>query len=267
MTGIGVLFAYLAYTNYHINHWHYLLIGFITGYLGSASSMMINDYVDRFVDAINKPWKPIPSGRVKESIILYLSILFLIMIPLINTPLGLIPLLVATTYALIGYSYSFLRKHWWSHFIVSTSTTGPIIYGYVLAGMPSEKILFTILFSTTIFLITSGREVLKAIMDIRGDKEYGYITIPIRYGVEKARKTYLALGLTGSIIGVFTGFITDTSTLYKVLIVIAATHYTYYAYKSYMNIGDREILEKTRKNMLYAMMTGLTAFWVSSLPF
>lgn len=265
MTSIGVVFAYLVFTNYSLNCLQCVIIGFITGYLGTASSMLINDYVDREVDAVNKPWKPIPSGRIDPRIVYYSSISMLIIIPLINIFLGIAPLVTALIYSVVGYIYSYLRKYWWSHFIVSISTTGPIVYGYVLAGMPNNKLVFTILFSTTIFIITTGREILKAVMDIVGDKKYGYVTIPIKYGVETARKTILLASILGSSIGISAGILGGASILYIILITIAATLYTVWAYKSYKKINDKTILEKARKNMLYAMMIGLLAFWLSAL--
>ncbi|ADI32409.1 geranylgeranylglycerol-phosphate geranylgeranyltransferase [Staphylothermus hellenicus] len=265
MTGIGVVFAYLVFTDYSIDCPLCIIIGFITGYLGAASSMLINDYVDREVDAVNKPWKPIPSGRIDPGTIYYSSISMLIIIPFINIFLGIAPLITALTYSVVGYMYSYLRKYWWSHFIVSISTTGPIIYGYILAGMPINKLVFTILFSTTIFIITTGREVLKATIDIVGDKKYGYVTIPIKYGVETAGKTILSAGILGSLMGILAGILGGAGILYMVLIIIAAALYTVWAYKSFKRINDKTILEKARKNMLYAMMIGLLAFWLSSL--
>src|ERR1035437_2812680 len=42
-----------------------ILLGFLTGFTFCAAAMVINDYYDRKIDAINEPQRPIPSGKVK----------------------------------------------------------------------------------------------------------------------------------------------------------------------------------------------------------
>lgn len=264
MAGIGAVFAYLVFTGYRPDCLLCIIIGFATGYLGAASSMLINDYIDREVDVINKPWKPIPSGKINPRTVYYASIYALVVIPVLNTLLGITPLIVALTYSITGYLYSYLRKYWWSHFIVSISTTAPIIYGYVLAGTPADKLVFTALFTATIFIITTGREVLKAVMDIAGDRRYGYVTIPIKYGVETSRKIILLAGMSGPLMGILAGIIGGAGVLYHTLIIIAGAIYLVHAYMSYKRINSKAVLEKSRKNMLYAMMIGLIAFWLSA---
>ena len=265
MTGVGAVFAIMVYEQTITPSMVKVIVGFLTGFLGCAAPMLINDYVDRHVDAINKPWKPIPSGKVDAEKVLLLSIVFLITPILINLVLGIEAFIVASLYILIGYFYSFLRKQWWSHGIVAFSTTGPVIYGYVVAGAPQNRLLFTILFASTMFTVTLGREIVKAIMDIEGDKKYGYITIPTKYGVEKSVKTILLAAIIGSTLGILAGIIGGANTLYLALITLAAAIYIVEAIRAYKYKDIKEELEKARKNMLKAMMIGLLAFWLSSI--
>lgn len=44
-----------------------IFFGFLTGFTFCAAAMVINDYYDRKIDAINEPQRPIPSGLVKTS--------------------------------------------------------------------------------------------------------------------------------------------------------------------------------------------------------
>lgn len=265
MTGIGVVFAIMVYENTLTPSIVKVLIGFLTGFLGCTASMLINDYVDRSVDAVNKPWKPIPSGRINAEVVLVLSIAFLITSLPLNLLLGISAFLVASFYTITGYSYSFLRRYWWSHVIVALSTTAPVVYGYVVAGAPHEKLTFTILFASTMFTVTLGREIVKAIMDIEGDKEYGYVTLPIKYGVDNALKTIPLIAVTGTALGVLAGILGHASTAYIALIIIAGGLYTLEAYRVYRSENNKQVLEKARKNMLRAMMIGLLAFWLSNI--
>jgi geranylgeranylglycerol-phosphate geranylgeranyltransferase len=47
--------------------WLNILFGFLTGFTFCAAAMVINDYYDRKIDAINEPQRPIPSGAVKPN--------------------------------------------------------------------------------------------------------------------------------------------------------------------------------------------------------
>ncbi len=262
MTGIGIVFALLLYRGWRPDP-ILLLIGFITGFLGTASTMIINDVVDREVDKINKPWKPIPSGYVDPFKATVLSIILLVTAITINIYVGLTALATATVYGLIGYCYSLLRRYWWSHFLVAFSTTAPTIYGYVLAGTPSDYLNLAIFYTLTIFTATLGREVVKAVMDMEGDKRYGYVTIPIKYGVEKARKIILATGLAAPLLGVLTGVLAGTTIYYYILIMVTGIIYGTSMYEAYKWISDKQVLENTRRKTLAAMMIGLIAFLVS----
>ncbi len=262
MTGLAVIFSLFVFYR-GFPHPIIILIGFITGFMGSAASMLINDYVDRKVDSINKPWKPIPSGKADPVKTKYLSLITLVTGIVINVFLGIGPLVIAFIYSTVGYFYSFLRRYWWSHCIVAFSTTGPIIYGFVLAGMPGDKLLFALLFSTTIFFVTLGREILKAIMDIEGDRRYGYVTLPIRFGVDAARRAMLLIGSVGSAIGVSTGLLGFAGPGYLLFMSIAAVLYMYALIRAYRMTGSIGVLEKSRRQSIIAMLIGLIAFFAS----
>src|SRR5450759_4695175 len=48
-------------------NWLNIMLGFLTGFTFCAAAMVINDYYDRKIDAINEPQRPIPSGTVKPN--------------------------------------------------------------------------------------------------------------------------------------------------------------------------------------------------------
>jgi geranylgeranylglycerol-phosphate geranylgeranyltransferase len=224
---------------------------------------MINDVVDRGVDAINKPWKPIPRGIVNPRTVAILSIILLVAAITVNILVSIPATITALVYGIVAYTYSFMRRRWWSHFQVAFSTTAPTVYGYVLAGMPPEYMNLAILFSATIFTATLGRELVKALMDMEGDRRMGYSTIPLKYGVEKTSKAILVLGVTAPILGYMTGILAGTGILYYILITITSILYTYYMLKAYKKPVDKNVLEDARRNTLKAMMIGLLAFLLS----
>lgn len=265
MSGLGVVFTIIAFKKYVLeapgDYW-LLVTGFFTGFLATAASMIYNDVVDAPVDMVNKPWRPIPSGRVTPRRALILSAAMALLAVAINAPR---PVLAAVTalYTALGIGYSRTRGRWWSQLLVATSTTGPVVYGSLCAeSVHSPR--FATMFAITIFVVTLGREVLKAIQDIEGDKRYGYETIPIRFGVENAYKTLVVAGVTGPILGLLAGLMPGPGAWYLALIAIAGALYGYSALEAYFS-RTREVLEKSRKRMLAGMMIGLLALWLSGL--
>ncbi len=68
MMGFAVLVgAVLANPQLSSLNWLNILFGFLTGFTFCAAAMVINDYYDRKIDAINEPQRPIPSGTIKPN--------------------------------------------------------------------------------------------------------------------------------------------------------------------------------------------------------
>jgi geranylgeranylglycerol-phosphate geranylgeranyltransferase len=264
LSGLGAVFAVLAYTGYSASAAS-LLVAFVTGFALTGAAMAVNDVADLEVDRVNKPWKPLPRGAVHPSRALQLGVALLVVGVIANTALGAARTLVAALYALIGVSYSYLRRHAWSHLLVAASTTGPVLYGYVSAGAPLSDLPFTVAFSATVLAATLGREFLKSIQDLEGDRRRGYRTLATVYGVGAASRAMLAC-CAGSAAGAAVTALMSTSALYKALIALAATLYAVSVYRAYKHVESREVLERERRNTLKAMFIGMTAFWLSKAP-
>lgn len=267
MSGIGVVFTALLCSGYAllgVENIYILLLGFYTGFSVTAVCMVINDIIDEKVDRVNKPWKPLPMGYVDRKLLVTISVAMITSVLFLNALANTWLFIVTSIYSVIGISYSMLRKHWWSQLLVALSTTGPIIYGYVLFVNTGISTLIA-MFSTTIFLVTLGREILKAIQDIEGDKKYGYETIPIKTGVGRARIIMIIVAITGVVLGILTGVIANTNALYMVLITASGIYYLYYIGKVYKEISVKETLEEARRKTLISMMMGLLAFWISKI--
>jgi len=265
MTGLGIVFALTLYSGWKPSPTS-LIIGFATGFLGSSAAMLINDYLDREVDKINKPWKPLPSGEADPNATMILSLTLLAIAIGINIYINTPALLTALVYGLASYIYSYLRRAWWSQLIVAFSTTAPVIYGYFASNTPREYMWFTLLYSTTIFLASIAREVVKAIQDMEGDKLHNYQTIPLKYGVETARKTILATGSAAIALAYVAGVVGEASLIYMILITMTNIIYINQIREAYIKTWDKKTLERCRRNMLKAMMMGLIAFLFAKTP-
>ena len=165
-----------------------IILAMITVFFETAAGNVINDYFDYNIDLVNKPERPIPSGRISlENGKRYAYLLFL-----------------AGT--ICGFLISFLTGNWIPFIIVLIADVILYLYAYKLKTTPLIGNLavgfmtgfgfvfggFTInnpdIVTTSIFLgffafvMTTAREIIKDIEDVEGDKKDGARTLPILIG-------------------------------------------------------------------------------------
>ena len=171
-----------------------LLFGFVTSFALTAASMVINDYYDREIDAINEPNRPIPRGAVspKEALIfaLALSVIGFVAAFETNMPslvMALIALIISITYITRGKGTGLP-----GNFLVSATVVIPFVYGGLAVGQLETS---TLLFVAIAFLSNTGREITKGIVDIEGDKSHNIKTIAVTHGERTAAFVAAAFSL------------------------------------------------------------------------
>ena len=169
-----------------------IILGMITYFFLAASGMIINDIYDIDIDKINRPDRPIPSGRIslEQAKKLFIgTYAFGAMLSLIH---GIVFLqnitnfIIATFFGFIGWIYAKYGKKsgFIGNIIVSLSFSIGLIYGSVLNGYIPIFILY--FYFTASFLLLS-REIIKGCEDVEGDKEFGVKTLAIKIGINKAK--------------------------------------------------------------------------------
>jgi geranylgeranylglycerol-phosphate geranylgeranyltransferase len=167
-------------------NWINVLYGFLTGFTFCAAAMVINDYYDRKIDAINEPQRPIPIGAVKPVEALFfvgiLSVIGFIFSGLISPlcfAVAAFSLAVTATYITVGK-----RSGLPGNFLVSICVAIPFIYGSIASiGTVGLNVL---LFASMAFLSNTGREITKGIVDVKGDSSEGIKTLAVRFGEKRA---------------------------------------------------------------------------------
>jgi geranylgeranylglycerol-phosphate geranylgeranyltransferase len=178
--------AVLAITVLADLKWLSLLSGFITGFTFCAAAMVINDYYDRSIDAINEPARPIPSGTIKtKEALVFMALLsvvgfgFALWISVWCFVVAAISLVITGSYLTVGK-----RSGLPGNFLVSACVAIPFIYGSFVAINTVGLNVF--LFASMAFLANTGREITKGIVDTKGDRAEGIKTLAVRLGEKKA---------------------------------------------------------------------------------
>lgn len=270
-TGVGIALMLSMFSRWRPDLVR-VAVGFITGFVGTSSAMMINDYVDREVDKVNKPWKPIPSGRADPKVVLAIGFALYTSAIALNLTLGFEVFFTTTFYATVSVVYSFLRRFWWSQLIVPLSTTSVLIYSYVSSGRPAEYEVAVVVLFTSIYLANLAREIAKAIQDLEGDRKAGYATIPVRFGEVFSTKAMFALGVLAVALNYLVYLVYAASTVYFILITVANLVFLKQFFKvftSFRKTGlplNKSILEDLRKRSLYSFLLAIIAYSTLKLP-
>lgn len=168
------------------NNWVSIIYGFLTGFMLTAASMVINDYYDRKIDAVNEPNRPIPSGAVKPNEALIFVIALTIIGFVFAYGSSILCLITAIAAWIITVSYVTAGKSSGlpGNFLVSACVATPFIYGsIVVTGTVQLNVL---LFALMAFFSNTGREITKGIVDVKGDNAEGVKTLAVRYGQKNA---------------------------------------------------------------------------------
>ncbi len=264
MNGIAVIVGYIIacgclYADIR------LIWGFLVGFFLTASSMIVNDYFDRFIDMINAPSRPIPSGRISER-----------EAKIYGAFLGLIGLIIALylgiwffIIAFISYNISLLynwrmkKTGFLGNLMVSYCVAIPFIYGSLLVSPRST--LIAVIFASIAFLANTGREITKGIVDVVGDRERGVQTIAVKYGMRKAAITasvFYVVAIALSFAPLYLGLV---NILYIPFIVITDIGFLWSSLRILKNPSREEAYIVKRRILLFMMM-GMIAFTLGRLP-
>jgi geranylgeranylglycerol-phosphate geranylgeranyltransferase len=168
---------------------------FITIFLITGAGNAINDYFDAGIDAVNRPDRPIPSGRLGKGSAYKFSIILFTCGLLTAYFIGTGPFLIAlfNSFLLYIYAFSLKRKVFVGNLSVSYLTGSTFLFGGAAYGFKGIEATLVLFFLS--MLATLAREIVKAIEDMEGDKLEGAVTLPIRIGERPSAYIASAVGL------------------------------------------------------------------------
>jgi len=231
---------------------------FFTVFLITGAGNAINDYYDREIDAINRPERPIPSGRVSARKAFNYSMALFVVGCLFAGLVNQICLAVAAFNSVLLFLYARNLKAMplAGNITVAFLTGSTFLFGGAAsgaAGLLANKIPFLLS-----FLVSMSREIAKDIEDMAGDRQGGARTLPILAGERAAA----ALAAAFALAAVGLGFLAPFGRAYLAIVAVADLFFLLSVQK--IARGDATGSQKAlKKGMAVALMAFLAAAFLN----
>jgi len=228
--------------------------------LVTAGGNSINDYYDRDIDAINKPKRPIPSKRIKSNIALWYSLSLLglgIFMALFLNPFAFL-LAAVNSILLVLYASSLKKTGFLGNITISYLTGSVFLFGGAVINTVTSWWIGLVL-AVFAFLLTAGREIVKDIEDVKGDKTAGARTLPIVIGELKSAIVAMAFLLIVILLSPLPFFLGIFHWVYLLVIGIADIILLYSSYLLLAKPGKKSAA-RVQKLIKYSILIALLAF-------
>lgn len=239
--------------------WLTLTYSFVTGFALTAEAMIINDYYDREIDAINEPGRPIPSGLVypHEALVLAFALTVIGLTAAYLAYPSSLAIAIFAWIVFVIYTTIGKRSGLPGNFLVSICVAIPFIFGsYTAVGSIEPNVMIV---SIIAFLSNTGREITKGIVDVEGDRAKNIRTVAVRYGEKAAAVVAVLFFLSAILLSPIPLVLNFVSLCFIPLVAITDFGL---GVSSFMLLKDhsRENARKVKKIILLSFLVALLAF-------
>ncbi len=219
--------------------------------LFTAAGNSLNDYFDRETDRVAHPRRPIPSGTVRPAQALGLSAALFSAAQALSFVVNLWSVTIVAASILIMVAYEkFLKAEGFAGNLAISWLTGAL---FLFGGAAVDRLDLAWILAALAFLATLGREIVKDIEDVEGDKG-ARRTLPMRIGSRKAGILASASFVIAVLLSPAPYLLDLLSWLYVPAVVVADGIFIYCAL---IHFGNPE---KGQKMAKLAMLVALLAF-------
>lgn len=246
-----------------------IVLAMMTVFFETAAGNVINDYFDYNIDLINKPERPIPSGRISlENGKRYAYLLFAA-----GTVCGFlisyltanwIPFIIVLIADVVLYLYAYKLK---ATPLIGNLAVGFMTgFGFVFGGFTINNpsiVMTSIFLGFFAFVMTTAREIIKDIEDIEGDRKDGARTLPILIGKKKPAILATILIIIDCALCPLLYIYHIFGVLYLVIIAVAVMIFIYSAILI-MKSQEEPVAHKSSKLLKIGMLIAFLSFALGS---
>lgn len=248
-----------------------LIFSFFTVLFLEASTFALNDFYDIDIDRRNNRFdRPLVRGDISPKVALFL---FYVLFPaglLFSFFVNILCFIIAIITGFLGVLYDARLKKMKiiGNFYIAYAMAIPFVFGSVSVTGGNKFSLSVLLLAFIAFVAGSAREIMKDIMDYRGDSSGGVVSFPSYLGIDNSKKLvailYLIAILFSFIPFLFKLFVPYYFNWYYLSFVIVAD--ILFIFTIYEILFDADIdFVLHRKTTLFSIFIGLVAFLAGSI--
>ncbi|MEO7003537.1 MAG: UbiA family prenyltransferase [Ktedonobacterales bacterium] len=225
--------------------WRVALAALVT-ICGWEAGLYAGDYYDRRIDALSKPYRAIPSGRVsaREAFLTMVALIAIGYLSALLLGLPNLALAVLTTALGIAYSKAFKNKALLGNFDRGILGICAVAFGALAGGSLAQWPV--VLLAALAFFHDSATNLVGAIRDVEGDRAAGCHTAPAVYGLRAATLIAATLGVLWALCGIGLLALTRPGWLALLLVALALAQAAYvYGALALQAVGVYSIGEHT----------------------
>lgn len=169
-----------------------LIFAMLVVMLLNAAANCVNDICDIEIDKINRPNRPLPTGKLNISEVKIFAIILFIVGNIISFSLGIFPFIISlfiATPLMIIYAIKLKQIAIWGNLLVSFILGLAFIFAAGAFGNYKIGIVPAVL----AFLFTLIREIIKDMEDMIGDEQFDAKTLPVMIGIDKTKSIVVFL--------------------------------------------------------------------------
>jgi geranylgeranylglycerol-phosphate geranylgeranyltransferase len=230
---------------------------FLAAFIITGAGNAVNDYFDRAIDAVNRPKRPIPSGRVSPGAALLFSIL------LFSAGCGCAGLVSSLCLAVAASNSALL--YFYARSLKATPLAGNLCVGYLTgstflfggAAYGADGVRAVLAPALLAALATVSREIVKDIEDVEGDRAGGAMTLPILAG----RRVSSLLASAYALAAAGLSYIPRLGTAYIVIVAVADILFLISVWRIFKGeaSGAQRALKQAMAVALLAFLAGAVA--------
>ncbi|MCU7728468.1 UbiA family prenyltransferase [Actinoplanes sp. KI2] len=163
--------------------------------LGWLAGLYGGDYFDRELDAVAKPQRPIPSGRMRPATALTMMVLLVAAGAGWTLAVRWQAVAIVGVATVVGLSYNtfFKSRGVLGNLVRGTLTSCAFLFGAVLGA---GRISLPLVAAAAVFCLhDAASNLVGALRDVEGDAAGGYRTLPVRRGLVHSERVVAALFL------------------------------------------------------------------------
>jgi geranylgeranylglycerol-phosphate geranylgeranyltransferase len=166
---VGALLASGGDLSIFLNPFSFVYLAILVVFLIISAGNVINDYVDMEADKVNKPSRPVPSGRVSPRAALWFSLLLFVSGIALSGFLNYVAFFIAVVNSalLAYYSISLQNKILMGNIAVGYLVGSTFLFGGAALG----NLYLPFLLMLLAMFSTISREIVKDLEDLEGDRK------------------------------------------------------------------------------------------------